>query len=50
MGSPLSPSLAGIFIDHLENLIFNSTTPITKKAISLYRCVDDVLCIIKEIT
>ena len=43
MGSPISPLLADIFMNILENIIFNSGN--TKNVLYWYRYVDDILCI-----
>jgi hypothetical protein len=44
MGSPLSPILAEIFMDHLEEKIFNSNHQYTKNIFYWFRYVDDILC------
>ena len=44
MGSPLSPLLAEIFMDHLENKLFQSKVPLLSNVFYWYRYVDDVLC------
>ncbi|XP_049828734.1 uncharacterized protein LOC126267492 [Schistocerca gregaria] len=49
MGSPISGTLANIFLDHIENTIFNN---IVKqggyKIIYWYRYVDDIICLVDE--
>ena len=44
MGSPLSPLLAEIFMNHLEETLFKSQHPLTKNIFYWYRYVDDILC------
>ena len=44
MGSPLSPLLADIFMDHLEKRIFNSYNSLLKNILYWHRYVDDILC------
>ncbi|XP_049940670.1 uncharacterized protein LOC126416829 [Schistocerca serialis cubense] len=49
MGSPISGTLANIFISHLENQIFDKiTTNESFKIIYWYRYVDDIICLIDE--
>jgi hypothetical protein len=43
MGSPLSPLLAEIFLDHYENKLFNSGHNLLNNIIYWYRYVDDIL-------
>lgn len=45
MGSPLSPLLSGIFMAHLEEKNFSSSTHSINKAFLWARYVDDVFCI-----
>lgn len=44
MGLPLSPILAEIFMDHLENNLFNSKFPLVSNAFYWYRYMDVILC------
>lgn len=45
MGSPLSPLLADIFMDNLENEYILKNNPFTKNILYYYRYVDDILCL-----
>lgn len=47
MGSPLSPLLAEIYMNFLENIIFGDKNPFTDCISFWYRYVDDVLCLWK---
>lgn len=43
MGSPLSPLLAEIFMDHLERKLFKMSSPVLEKVLFWFRYVDDCL-------
>lgn len=45
MCKPLSPLLADVFMDHLENRLFASSTVASKHVLYWYRYVDDVICL-----
>ena len=45
MGSPLSSLMADVFMDRLENDIFDSSNPLTSHVRYWYRYVDNVLCL-----
>lgn len=45
MGSSISPLLANIYMDYIENIIFNSKQNILKNIILWKRYVDDIFCI-----
>ena len=45
MGSPLSPLLAEIFMNHFETQLLHSNHPLVKYVHTWYRYVDDVFCI-----
>ena len=44
MGSPLSPLLAEVFMNHFENNLFKSKNPLLKNIFYWYRYVDDIIC------
>jgi hypothetical protein len=45
MGSPLSPLLAELFLDSLEETLFNSQIQHLKNIVYWHRYVDDILCL-----
>ena len=45
MGSPLSPVLSEIFMDHFENNLFKSGNKLIKDVFFWYRYVDDIICL-----
>jgi hypothetical protein len=45
MGSPLSPLLADIYLDHFEQLLLSSNHPLVGNILHWYRYVDDIFCV-----
>lgn len=48
MGSPISGTIANIFMNHIEQVIFNKIVPNRYKIIYWLRYMDDILCLIDE--
>lgn len=46
IGSPISPLMAEIFMDHIENIVFQSKDPLISSILYWYRYVDDVFAIV----
>uniref|UniRef100_A0A8D8WUJ8 Reverse transcriptase domain-containing protein n=1 Tax=Cacopsylla melanoneura TaxID=428564 RepID=A0A8D8WUJ8_9HEMI len=46
IGSPISPLMAEIFMNHIENKIFNLGDPLISSIIYWYRYVDDVFAVV----
>jgi len=48
MGSPLSGTLADIFMNHIENTLFEDENPHSDKIIYWYRYVDDIIALVQS--